>query len=82
MGERNTLALKNLTPHSSLSPLLPHPPLHRWQKLEESLKFQQFCVGVDEEEAWLNEKTTLVSSEDTGDTLAAVQVRSQDKVIQ
>ena len=32
-------------------------------------------MGVDEEEAWLNEKTTLVSSEDTGDTLAVVQVR-------
>ena len=31
-------------------------------------------MGVDEEEAWLNEKTTLVSSEEAGDTLAAVQV--------
>ena len=31
-------------------------------------------MGVDEEEAWLNEKTTLVSSEEVGDTLAAVQV--------
>ncbi len=31
-------------------------------------------MSVDEEEAWLNEKTALLSSEDTGDTLAAVQV--------
>ena len=46
----------------------------RHQKLSESLHYRQFCVSVDEEEAWLNEKTALVSSEDTGDTLAAVQV--------
>ena len=36
--------------------------------------YQQFLVGVDEEESWLNEKTTLVSSDEVGDTLAAVQV--------
>ena len=31
-------------------------------------------MGVDEEEAWLNEKTALLSSEEVGDTLATVQV--------
>lgn len=30
-------------------------------------------MEVDEEEAWLNEKMAFVSSEETGDTLAAVQ---------
>lgn len=47
---------------------------HRRQKLEESLQFQQFLVGADEAEAWLNEKTTLACSDEVGDTLAAVQV--------
>ena len=51
-----------------------HTHTHRRQKLQESLCYRQFSVGVDEEEAWLNEKTTLVSSEEVGDTLAAVQV--------
>ncbi len=46
----------------------------RQKKLEQSLLYQQFCVGLDEEEAWLNEKTVVVSNEDSGDTLAAVQV--------
>ena len=46
----------------------------RKKKLEESCQYQQFCVGVDEEEAWLNEKTALLSSEEVGDTLATVQV--------
>ena len=46
----------------------------RRQKLEEALQYQQFCVTLDEEEAWLNEKTVLVSHEDSGDTLATVQV--------
>ena len=31
-------------------------------------------MGVDDEEAWLNEKTALLSSEEGGDTLATVQV--------
>ena len=31
-------------------------------------------MEVDEEEAWLNEKMAFVSSEEAGDTLAAVQV--------
>lgn len=42
--------------------------------MEESLLYQQFLVGVDESEGWLNERITLVSSEEVGDTLAAVQV--------
>ena len=31
-------------------------------------------MGVDEEEVWLNEKMALALSEESGDTLAAVQV--------
>ena len=46
----------------------------RKQKLEDSLAYQQFCANVDEEESWIGEKSTLVSAEDSGDTLAAVQV--------
>ncbi|CAI8008734.1 Spectrin alpha chain, non-erythrocytic 1 [Geodia barretti] len=46
----------------------------RKEKLSQSLLYQRFCVEVDEEEAWLNEKTAFVSSEEAGDTLAAVQV--------
>ncbi|XP_066294858.1 spectrin alpha chain, non-erythrocytic 1-like isoform X6 [Branchiostoma lanceolatum] len=45
----------------------------RGQKLEDSLAYQQFSANVDEEESWINEKQNLVSSEDYGDTLAAVQ---------
>ena len=48
----------------------------RKQKLEDSLAYQQFCANVDEEESWIGEKSTLVSAEDSGDTLAAVQVKS------
>lgn len=47
---------------------------HRGQRLEESLEYQQFVANVEEEEAWINEKMTLVASEDYGDTLAAIQV--------
>ena len=49
---------------------------YRKQKLEDSLAYQQFCANVDEEESWIGEKSTLVSTEDSGDTLAAVQVIS------
>ena len=49
-------------------------PLLRRKKLGEALAFRQFCVAVEEEEVWMREKTALLSSEDTGDTLAAVQV--------
>lgn len=45
----------------------------RRQKLEESLAYQDFIDGVEEEEAWILEKQHLLSSEDYGDTLAAVQ---------
>lgn len=49
--------------------------VNRGQRLEESLEYQQFVANVEEEEAWINEKMTLVASEDYGDTLAAIQVR-------
>jgi hypothetical protein len=52
---------------------------YRKKRLEESCQYQQFCVGVDEEEAWLNEKTALLSSEEVGDTLATVQVGETSK---
>ena len=47
----------------------------RQHKLDESLAYQQFSANVGEEESWINEKNTLVGSDDYGDTLAAVQVR-------
>ena len=47
----------------------------RAQKLDESLEYQQFSAGVEEEQAWISEKQHLLSGEDTGDTLAKVQVR-------
>ncbi|XP_023929927.1 spectrin alpha chain-like isoform X4 [Lingula anatina] len=46
---------------------------NRGQKLEESLAYQQFSANIEEEEAWINEKQHLLSGEDYGDTLAAVQ---------
>ena len=46
---------------------------NRGQKLDESLAFQQFAANVEEEEAWITEKQHLLSGEDLGDTLAAVQ---------
>ena len=46
----------------------------RQKKLEQSLAYQQFSTNVDEEESWINEKNTLVTSDDYGDTLAAAQV--------
>ncbi len=45
----------------------------RGKKLNESLAYQEFLASVEEEEAWVNEKQNLLSSEDYGDTLAAVQ---------
>ncbi|XP_074654192.1 spectrin alpha chain-like [Tubulanus polymorphus] len=45
----------------------------RGQKLDESLAYQEFCSGIEEEESWINEKQHLLSGEDYGDTLAAVQ---------
>jgi spectrin alpha len=46
---------------------------NRGQKLDESLTYQQFVANVEEEEAWVTEKQHLLSGEDMGDTLAAVQ---------
>ena len=46
----------------------------RQKKLDQSLAYQQFSTNVDEEESWINEKNTLVASDDDGDTLAAAQV--------
>lgn len=46
----------------------------RGQRLKASVAYQEYCVGVDEEEVWLNEKMALALSEELGDTLAAVQV--------
>ena len=46
----------------------------RQKKLDQSLAYQQFSTNVDEEESWINEKNTLVASDDYGDTLAAAQV--------
>lgn len=45
----------------------------RGNRLEESLAYQQFLAKVDEEEAWISEKQQLLSVEDYGDTMAAVQ---------
>ncbi|KAL6266576.1 hypothetical protein P5V15_003423 [Pogonomyrmex californicus] len=45
----------------------------RGQKLDESLTYQQFLAKVEEEEAWITEKQQLLSIEDYGDTMAAVQ---------
>ena len=47
---------------------------NRGQKLEESLAYQQFAANVEEEESWITEKQHLLSGDDYGDTLAAVQV--------
>jgi spectrin alpha len=46
---------------------------NRGQKLEESMAFQQFLAKVEEEEAWITEKQQLLSVEDYGDSMAAVQ---------
>lgn len=48
----------------------------RRKKLEESLAYHEFCSRINEEESWLAEKQSLYLSEDYGDSLAAVQVRS------
>lgn len=48
---------------------------NRGQKLDESLAYQQFVANIEEEEAWITEKQHLLSGEDIGDTLAAVQVK-------
>ncbi|XP_050699362.1 spectrin alpha chain-like isoform X2 [Eriocheir sinensis] len=45
----------------------------RGQKLEQSLTYQQFLAKVEEEEAWISEKTQLLSVPDYGDNMAAAQ---------
>lgn len=45
----------------------------RGQKLEQSLIYQQFLAKVEEEEAWISEKTQLLSVPDYGDNMAATQ---------
>ncbi|XP_037907780.1 spectrin alpha chain isoform X2 [Hermetia illucens] len=45
----------------------------RGQKLDESLIYQQFLAQVEEEEAWITEKQQLLSAENYGDSMAAVQ---------
>ena len=45
----------------------------RGQKLEQSLIYQQFLAKIDEEEAWISEKTQLLSVPDYGDNMAATQ---------
>ncbi|XP_041369234.1 spectrin alpha chain-like isoform X2 [Gigantopelta aegis] len=46
---------------------------NRGLKLEQSYAYQQFSANVEEEEAWITEKQHLLSGEDLGDTMAAVQ---------
>ncbi|ESO09912.1 hypothetical protein HELRODRAFT_156368 [Helobdella robusta] len=46
---------------------------NRGKKLDESLAYQQFGASIEEEEAWINEKQHLLSGDDYGDSLAAVQ---------
>ncbi|XP_028611071.1 spectrin alpha chain, erythrocytic 1 isoform X2 [Grammomys surdaster] len=48
-------------------------PKTRGLYLEESLQYLQFMENAEEEEAWLDEKDSLVSRGDSGDTLAATQ---------
>ena len=52
----------------------------RGQKLDESLVYQTFIAKVEEEEAWICEKQQLLSVDDYGDTMAAVQglLKKQD----
>jgi spectrin alpha len=45
--------------------------------LEESLQFLQFLENVEEEEAWISEKEAMVARGDSGDTLAATEVRKK-----
>ncbi|KRY60696.1 Spectrin alpha chain [Trichinella britovi] len=45
----------------------------RVKKLNESEEFQVFIGKVEEEEAWITEKQQVLSVEDFGDTMAAVQ---------
>lgn len=48
--------------------------------MEESLQYLQFMENAEEEEAWLSEKDVMVSRGDSGDTLAATQVKKRQNV--
>lgn len=48
--------------------------------MEESLQYLQFMENAEEEEAWLSEKDAMVSRGDSGDTLAATQVKKRQNV--
>lgn len=45
----------------------------RKDRLEESLIYQQFLANLEEEESWVAEKMKLLSDENYGDSIAAVQ---------
>jgi spectrin alpha len=45
----------------------------RRQRLEEALQFQLFLADADEEESWINEKQSMLSSEESPDTLSGAQ---------
>lgn len=45
----------------------------RQQKLGESEDFQIFVGKVEEEEAWMNEKQQILSSDNFGENMAGVQ---------
>jgi spectrin alpha len=45
----------------------------RLKKLNESLAYHEFCAQVTEEESWLSERSSLLISDDYGDSFAAVQ---------
>ena len=58
--EKNWNELKNLS-------------LARSDRLEESLIFQQFLASLQEEDSWITEKNKLLSDENFGNSIAAVQ---------
>eukprot|EP00051_Salpingoeca_urceolata_P021153 m.326944 g.326944 ORF g.326944 m.326944 type:complete len:2477 (-) comp19745_c14_seq3:188-7618(-) len=45
----------------------------RRMRLEESLQYQLFNADVDEEESWINEKQSMMTSEEAPDTLSGAQ---------
>ena len=45
----------------------------RRAKLDESLMFQRFSSEVDEESSWINEKQSMLTGEESPDTLSAAQ---------
>lgn len=50
-----------------------HSFIYRNQKLNESENFQIFIGKVEEEEAWMNEKQQILSSDNFGENMAGVQ---------